>query len=479
MYISHANGYTSVYAHLQRYEGEIENYIKKLQYSQKSYEVESYLPSDVFKIKKGQLIAFTGNTGGSGGPHLHFEIRDTKTEKIVNPMFFGLSKIIKDERKPDIHNVIVYPLSDSTVVNKGNAPIALTLVKQQDGSYLSNKIFAKGKIGFGINTSDMLTNAYNRNGVFKVASFVNGSPHFSYQFDSFSFDESKYINYFIDFKRYAQLKQRFQKLFIKENYSLSLIESNKKGNFIDVKPNTNLIYKIEISDFHGNKSLVVIPIEFKDAPIIKPVSNGKFYIKFRNDYNFEFESSSVYLPPNAFYENCYFNAEEENGVLILDNKEAIQHALSVTFDISNLSEEDKSKAFIASLNGYQLEYNSSFRKENKLTAKIKSFGKYKVALDKTPPRIFNPNFIEGSNISDQKTLQISISDALSGIESFYASINGTWILMEYDYKTKKLIHTIADGKLTNGKNEFKLIVTDKLNNTASYTSTFEYYDKKK
>ena len=390
-------------------------------------------------------------------------------------MAFGMNRLIRDDKAPEVSSVMVYPMNDSTMVNKSNAPIALTLLKQPDGSYLSNKVYTNGVVGFAINSYDQLTNIYNKNGVYKVQAFLNGTPHFGYQFDTFAFDESRHINYFIDFKKFKLLKQRYQKLFSKVPYPLSLVQENKKMNGVQVKKNNSYNYKIEVSDYHGNKTIVNIPLEYKDEPLLPQTSKGKYFIKAKNDYNFEFETASVYFPPNLFYENCFLNIEETNGVLLMDsNYEAMQSAMTISFDISKLSEEEQKKAFIAGINGYQLEYNSSFRKGNTLSAKIKSFGKFKVALDTIPPRVFNPNFVEGSNVSKLNTLTISITDMLSGIDSFNAYLNDEWILMEYDYKTKKLTHNISDGKIKSGLNAFKLIVTDKLNNNTIFTSNFTY-----
>ncbi|MBC5836105.1 M23 family metallopeptidase [Flavobacterium sp. F372] len=474
LYVAHPNGYTTVYGHLQKFSDKIEAYVKEQQYRQKSYEVELY-PSTL-KVTQSEIIALSGNSGGSGGPHLHFEFRDTATEKIINPMAFGMNKLIKDEMNPVISSLMVYPANDSTSVNKSKNPVSLSLQKQVDGSFLASKVVASGKIGFALNSYDLSTNNYNKNGIYKVVSYVNGSQNFKFEFDTFAFDESKHINYFIDFNRYKKLKQRFQKLYIKESYPLSLVSGNTKNGILDIKPNVAYTYKIEVFDFHGNKTIVNVPILFEKEVNPAPItSKGNFYIKTKSDYNFEFEKTAVYIPVNALYENAYLNVSEKDNILDIENNyEAIQNGLTVTLDMSHLSEEEQKKAFVGTILGMKLEYNSSFRKANKVSTKVKAFGKYKVGFDNVAPRIYNPNFIEGSNISKLTTLSVSISDAISGIDSYNAYLNGEWILMEYDYKTKKLVHNLKDEKVISGKNDIKIVVTDKLDNTATFSSNFIY-----
>jgi murein DD-endopeptidase MepM/ murein hydrolase activator NlpD len=477
LYIAHPNGYTTVYGHLQKFSDKIETYVKEQQYRQKSFEVELY-PSTL-KVTQSEIIALSGNSGGSGGPHLHFEFRDTASEKIINPMAFGMNKLIKDETNPVISSLIVYPANDSISVNKSRNPVSLSLQKQVDGTFLATKVVASGKIGFALNSYDISTNNYNKNGIYKVESFLNGSPNFNYEFETFAFDESKHINYFIDFKVFKKLKQRFQKLFFKESYPLSVVSGNTKNGMIDIKPNVNYTFKIVVSDYHGNTTIVNVPISYEKAiqfsETSKPVAKENYFIKHKSEYNFEFEKTAVYLPTNALYENAILNIVEKKGVLdIENNSEAIQNALTVTLDISDLPEEDQKKAFVGTISGYNIEYNTSYKKNTKISAKVKSFGKYKVGIDNVAPRIYNPNFIEGSNISKLKTLSVSINDALSGIDSYAAYLNDEWILMEYDYKTKKLIHNFEDGKVISGTNNIKIVVIDKLNNTATFLSNFIY-----
>ncbi len=481
IYINHPNGYTSVYGHLKMANGEIEKYIKNTHYKEKNFEIEMFFKPDEMVVEKGQIIAFTGNTGSSEGPHLHFEFRDTKTEFVINPMFFGYDKYTKDTKKPIVSSVYVYPLDSKTTVNHSKRPLLVNVSLQKDGTYLSDKVVANGTIGFGISAYDTDDVSFNNNGVFKVQSFYNGKPNFGYEFNTYSFDEMRYINALIDYPRYKKMQQRVQKLFMQNPYNLSIIKTDENKGVLQVSPNLASIYRIEVSDFFGNKRIITIPVQYDLLPTViskEPVPSN-YFIKANKDSNFALENMSVFFPAGTFYDDFEFNFALKKDTLTLHDDTVPAHTnFTVTIEDTKSTEAQKEKMFIGRIEGKKMNYNSTYRKGNVFTTKVKVLGKYALAIDTVAPTINIALPIQGKWISAQKTLQLSIYDELSGVKSYNGYLNGKWILMEYDNKTRKLTHFFEDGIATDGANDLKVVVTDNVGNTSTFETQFFRNQKK-
>jgi hypothetical protein len=395
-------------------------------------------------------------------------------------MLFGFDKYLKDTKKPLISSIYVYPLDNQTIVNQSKRPLLLNLVLQKDGTYLANQVIANGKIGFGINTFDYDDVSFNKNGVYKVQSFYNGIPNFGYQFDTYSFDEMRYINAFIDYPRYKKTQQRVQKLFMRNQYKLSIIKTDETNGVVTVVPNLNSVYRIEVSDFYGNLTSVFIPIKYDvQSTIIVPEPISKYFVKANNDSNFTKENISVSFPSGTFYEDFYLNFDVKNDTLFLHDDTVPVHT---NFDIeiidNKFTEAQREKLFIASIDDNKIRYNYTLRKENIFTVKVKTLGKFALVLDTIPPKISIAKSIEGKWISDKKFIQFTISDGLSGIKSYNGYLNGKWILFEYDNKTKKITHNFSDGIVAEGANELKIIVVDNLGNSTIFETQFFRSQKK-
>ena len=475
LYITHPNGYTSVYGHLKKFEGKIAEYVRKRQYAQKSYEIEIFPQASELIVKKGDLIALSGNSGSSGGPHLHFEIRDTKTEQIINPLYFGFDILMPDAVLPVINELVVYAVNDSSVVNKSQRPIPVNLSLQKDGNYLADKVYAKGNIAFAVNTYDQADKNYNWNGIFKAETFLNGSRLFGYEFEKFAFDETRYVNNFIDYYRYKTIGQSVQKLFFKKRYPFSVVSGNTKNGQLTVVPGTTLNYRIEISDFHGNKRVINVPVQYSEAESTIPNVEKKtpYFVKSKNDNNYTKDNVSVFIPENAFYEDFYLNFEVKDNVLYLhDETVPVHQNIIITFDVSGIPDLNREKTFISRMDGNKKEFFTTSKKGNLFSARTKDLGKFFLEVDTVAPKIYRPNFKEGANLDTYDSISLHISDDLSGIKEYNAYLNGKWILMEYDFKTKTLVHFFSDGIYDEEKNELKVVVSDKMGNSAIFETHF-------
>jgi hypothetical protein len=475
IYISHPNGYTSVYAHLSKFGDGIQEYVKNIQYQKESYETGNIYPAEnEITVKKGQVIAFTGRTGGFVAPHLHYEIRDTKTEHIINPLLFGLK--IKDSIAPRINKLIAYPIGEGSRINRSVKKQSLAIKKDSLNNYRTNRISASGSIGFGINVYDLLGKELNKNGVYSIEMKVNGKRHYYHDVETFSFAESKYINLLIDYPYFATYKNRIQKTFREKETKLSIYEDLVKDGFVDVKEGFS--YKVEIiaKDFKGNTSSVKIPIiGIKSEAVLTQKKDTTNYKILKNKFQkFTEGGVTVAFPKNTFYKDIFIDFSV-NGKLATVHKPTIplNKSFTITFDSTMYKKSEAEKIYIANINNKKYpSYQNTRKKSDKVFTTSKTLGKYTLLIDNQIPKIYNPNFKNNGWVSQLNFLTIKISDIQSGIKSYKAFIDDEWILMEYDVKKKKLSYNFNDKKLVGSKHIFKLVVSDNVGNTNTYNATF-------
>ncbi len=473
LYITHPNGYTTVYAHLKKFGPEIERYVKQRQYKKESYEIELFPKRDELLVKKDSLVAYSGNSGGSGGPHLHFEIRDN-AERPINPMLFGID--IKDSKLPTVTSIYAYPLNDSSHVNFSNAKQKLRLIPLKNGDYTVENITASGAIGFGITTWDRQDNAPNKNGVYNIQTLLNGRKNFEIDFKRFSFDETKHINQLIDYGHFRKHKQRVQKLFV-DNNPLSLYKDIENNGILTITDSTYSVYKIKVNDFAGNNTWVTLSIKgASNTPIAKKnKEKTPYYINSSRFTSLKEGNVSVGIHPNTFYNDFYMDFKVENDTLkmhkdIMPTKKSI----TISFDVGKYNDLEKRKLYIAKLVGYNKYPSYSFTKRSgdTLSTYTKTMGTFTLAMDSIRPKIEPVNFKKGQWLSKFRFLKVKIMDEGSGISNYRATVNGKWILMEYDYKKKTLTHDFNDGVILETKNNLKVIVTDNVGNNSTFETQF-------
>ena len=473
LYIQHPNGYSTVYAHLQKYADNIQTYVKDKQYVKETYTIELHPEASELPVNKGDLIGYTGNSGSSGGPHLHYEIRDAASRP-MNPLLFGVK--IPDTKDPLVTAIFAYPIGKEAQINGSQDPVKLRLIKQKDGTYKVENCLAFGKIGFGISSIDQQDGASNKNGVYQIKTSFNGTEKFKVLFEKFSFAETRYLNRYIDYGYYKTNRSRIQKLFRQSNNPLSIIKNESDNGYIEVTEGYKSVYKIEITDYAKNKISISIPIEGKQQEITQSRS-----VVATDDFIYGDQGTSitkgkfgVYIPANSLYENAYLDIELAGDTLHLHKDVIPLHKnMTIHVDVSTYDDADIGQLYIGRLNyAGKPYYTKTTRKGSKLSARSRTFGSYLLVSDTTVPTIHPVNFSEEKWISKENILQVKIEDDLSGISSYRATINGKFILMEYNYKTDVLTYDFDDQINLEPKNNLKVIVIDNVGNNATFETTF-------
>ena len=465
LYLKHANGFTTVYGHLSGYEKNIHAYVLKNHYELELFEMELFPLANELPVKKGSVIGYIGNTGGSGGPHLHYEIRNTQTEHILNPITVSLKKKVKDTEQPIINGVFIYPLTNETVIDE-NTNFFEVALRKNNNSYVSNVLNVSGAVGFGINTHDTQDGSRGKNGIYKLITYVNGSKNFEVVFDEFAFDDSKYLNQYIDYKYYQLTGNRIQKLFVMNDLPLSLIKTIKNKGQLLFNTAGDVNYKIEVYDAHDNKQTIEIPIRYKEsAPVNKNATEGK-YIDYLKDYVFEEKNVAAEWDARTFFEDVYLNITfKENGIVLHKDEYPVQKNINIKIRVPD-DFENKDQTFIGKVDGNKVKFFETWKRETDFRIRTKELGTYELVTDQTKPTITFMN--DKPNFTAEDLLVFEIADESSGIGKYAGFLNNKWVLFDYDYKTKKLVHNLSDKKFVLGENVLRLEVTDRVGNNTTF-----------
>ncbi|MBI5217871.1 MAG: M23 family metallopeptidase [Bacteroidia bacterium] len=485
LYITHPNGYTTVYGHLKKYSEKIEEYIKRAQYENHDFAVELFPRPDELEICKQEIIGLSGNTGLSTGPHLHFEIRDTKTEHIINPLLFYK---FKDNFPPTIFRIHIYPLDKKSSANSKNSRQSFD-VKVPRKKYgkpalvKGDNIVLSGRIGFGIESYDTDNESKDRSNIYSVEIVVDTSNIYSCQFEEFSFDDKRNVNSYIDYKEYYTRYRNIQRCFVEPNNKTPIYTTLLNQGIFDFNSDAFYTVKIKVKDINGNTT----KLDFK----VKGTKEAKEFIEEKDEYAkmmpyeevnyFIKDDIMISFPEDIFYDTLLFDYkkyEPQKGfyspVHNIHNKfTPLNKKIVLSIRTDSVPSQLMSKALIVSIskNGTIASIGGQL-KEKYITAETFEFGSYAIVADTTPPEIKPENIADWEDITCGKTIKFKITDNLSGVKNYAGFIDGRWILFEYDKKFDLAVYTFDDPIVYGEPHTIEFFVEDEKGNKAYYCSAF-------
>ena len=477
LYIKHDNGQSSVYAHLQKFSPKIEKIVKEIQYSKESYTFRTYPSKDEIRISEKELIGFSGNTGRSFGPHLHYELRD-ELDRPINPMAFK-NYSVRDTIPPVVLGLYYKLIPENSISGSNSSFNELKLKKISNNLFISDTLKTSGPVGFGINSFDRMNNTWNKMGLSNIKTNIDGNEIFNMDLNSFSYDEWRHINTFIDYPYYKNKKIKIQKLYIEEFNPLDMYKRSLGDGVVKInETNVTYLYSVKLFDFNKNQSEILVPIQWvkqNDLSNRKLDFENMFKVNKDSTYNFKFPGAKVSIEKNSFYTDKIIQIFEENNLLHVD-KDSIPllKGITIKMDVSRYNDSIRNRTYIGRIGeNKKSSFVSSKKEENYVIAKVNNLGDFVIKIDSIKPNVSVIDISDNQWISNRKNLSIKISDNESGVKNYRGTINDKWILLEYNPMKGILSYDFNDNvNKDDAKNVLEIKIEDNVGNEKKLIKTF-------
>ncbi len=483
LYLQHPNGFTSVYAHLDRFSPEIEQYVKNEQYRTQSFEIDLYPSKQEFPVHQDQSIGFMGNSGYSFGPHLHFEIRHTQNQVPVNPLHFGFD--VKDQTAPVVQQIIVYEYNESGELLQYEI---LQPKLQSPGQYvLENSLEMSGAIAsFGLRAYDMHEGTTNQNGIYSIQCKVDEEPSFAFTLDEIPFEQTRFVNAHIDYRQKVNENKFFHRCHPLEGNKLPIYYSGLDNGMIYLNTEQPRNVSLAVSDFKGNISTLSFRV-VRNHSLLAKIFEPTLYQTIAEPDQVSIISQpglQVVWPKGSFYEQTALSAtlipSEGLGSFspyyeISPVDVPVHYYFDILIEGLAVPPHLREKVFIARCEPDGTIINCGGKWiGNNLTTGVRQMSTYTILADTVEPKITILHF--GSKMTGWNRMAFKITDNFRikdrGRDLLYdAWVDGQWILMSLDGKSGILTHNF-DGRIPPGDHQLVIKVTDDRGNEAVLEKSF-------